>query len=46
LKSIAVIWKLVLKGSTLSDIAHHLGIMTLFAIGLNTWAILSYRKHS
>jgi ABC-2 type transport system permease protein len=43
---IEVIRMLVLKGSTLRDIAPHLGTMALFAIGLNTWAILSYRKRS
>jgi ABC-2 type transport system permease protein len=43
---IEVIRMLVLKGSTLCDIAPHLGTMALFAIGLNTWAVLSYRKRS
>lgn len=43
---IEVIRMLVLKGSSFIDIAPHLGIMALFTVGLNTWAILSYRKRS
>jgi ABC-2 type transport system permease protein len=36
----------VLKGSTLADISKDLLIMGGFAIALNGWAILSYRKRS
>jgi ABC-2 type transport system permease protein len=36
----------VLKGSSLSDISNHLLIMGGFAVALNGWAILSYRKRS
>jgi ABC-2 type transport system permease protein len=35
-----------LKGSSLADISGHLGIIALFAVFFNTWAILSYRKRS
>lgn len=43
---IDVIRMVVLKGSTLKDILPHLGITALFAVVLNTWAIISYRKRS
>lgn len=43
---IDVIRMVVLKGSTLRDILPHLGITALFALVLNTWAIISYRKRS
>ena len=43
---IDVIRMVVLKGSTLNDILPHLGITALFAVVLNTWAIISYRKRS
>jgi len=36
----------VLKGSTLHDILKHLFIMMLFAVVLNAWAVISYRKRS
>ncbi|MBI3717989.1 MAG: ABC transporter permease [Sphingobacteriales bacterium] len=36
----------VLKGSTLADISKDLLIMGGFAVALNGWAILSYRKRS
>lgn len=36
----------VLKGSTLHDILRHLVIMILFAVVLNAWAVLSYRKRN
>jgi ABC-2 type transport system permease protein len=43
---IEVIRMVVLKGSRLTDILPHLGIMAVFAIGLNAWAVASYRKRS
>jgi hypothetical protein len=33
-----------MKGSTFSDIARQLGIMGIFAVVLNSWAIINYRK--
>jgi ABC-2 type transport system permease protein len=41
---IDVMRMIILKGSGLTDVLTHLGIMSLFAIVLNTWAILSYKK--
>ncbi len=41
---IEVMRMVVMKGSQFSDIRHHLGIMAIFALVLNTWAILNYRK--
>lgn len=35
-----------LKGSELNDILQQLGVLALFAMFFNTWAILSYRKKS
>ena len=43
---IEVVRMIVLKGSTFSDIKHNLGIILLFAIVLNSWAIFSYKKRS
>ncbi len=43
---IEVIRMVVMKGSGLSDIARHLGIISLFAVALNIWAIVNYRKRS
>jgi ABC-2 type transport system permease protein len=43
---IDVIRMVVLKGSGLRDILPHLGIISLFALFLNAWAIASYRKRS
>lgn len=43
---IDVIRMVVLKGSTLRDIVPHLGITAIFALALNTWAIISYHKRS
>jgi len=43
---IEVMRRVVLKGATISDILPQIGIMTLFAVVLNTWAVLSYRKRS
>ena len=43
---IEVMRMVVLKGSRFQDIAHHLGVMAVFAIVLNSWAIWSYRKRS
>lgn len=34
----------VLKGSNLVDIAPHIGIVFLFAVAINAWAIFNYRK--
>lgn len=43
---IEVMRMVVLKGSGLSDIAGHLGIILLFAVVLNTWAVINYKKRS
>jgi ABC-2 type transport system permease protein len=43
---IDVIRMVVLKGSRLRDILPHLGIIALFAVFLNAWAIASYHKRS
>jgi ABC-2 type transport system permease protein len=43
---IDVMRMVVLKGSRLSDITRQLGIISIFAVVLNVWAILSYRKRS
>jgi ABC-2 type transport system permease protein len=43
---IDVMRMVVLKGSSLADIKNHLFIMGGFAVVLNGWAILSYRKRS
>jgi len=43
---IAVMRQVVLKGSSLSDIAPNIGIILLFAAVLNGWAIFNYRKTS
>jgi ABC-2 type transport system permease protein len=41
---IEVVRMIVLKGSKLKDILPHLGKVALFALVLNTWAVLNYRK--
>ncbi len=43
---IDVMRMVMLKGSGLNDIAGHLAIISLFAIVLNTWAVLNYKKTS
>lgn len=43
---IDVMRMVVLKGSSLSDIRSRLGIIAIFAVVLNSWAIISYRKRS
>jgi ABC-2 type transport system permease protein len=43
---IEVMRMVILKGSSLVDISKHIFIMIVFAIVLNTWAALSYRKRS
>ncbi|MGB8192937.1 MAG: ABC transporter permease [Chitinophagaceae bacterium] len=43
---IEVMRMVVLKGSGLSDISTHLMVMGAFAVGLNGWAVLSYRKRN
>jgi ABC-2 type transport system permease protein len=43
---ISVMRMVILKGSGLKDILGHLGIVALFAIVLNAWAILNYKKTS
>jgi ABC-2 type transport system permease protein len=43
---IDVMRMVVLKGSSLADIKKQLLIITAFAILLNSWAIISYRKRS
>lgn len=41
---IEVMRMIVLKGSGFSDVKYHLGIIVVFAIILNSWAVLNYRK--
>lgn len=41
---IEVMRLVVLKGSGLKDIGPHLLIMSVFAVVLNSWAVISYRK--
>jgi ABC-2 type transport system permease protein len=41
---IEVMRMVFLKGSSLSDISRHLGIIALFALVMNTWAVVSYKK--
>ena len=41
---ISVMRMIILKGSGLKDVLPHLGIVALFALFLNTWAILNYKK--
>jgi ABC-2 type transport system permease protein len=43
---IDVMRMIILKGSGFMDVLRHLIIVGLFAIGLNTWAILNYKKTS
>jgi ABC-2 type transport system permease protein len=43
---INVMRMIILKGSGLRDITFHLGIIALFALVLNFWAILNYKKTS
>jgi ABC-2 type transport system permease protein len=43
---IEVMRMVVLKGSTLADIKNHILIMSGFALVLNGWAVLNYRKRS
>jgi ABC-2 type transport system permease protein len=42
--AIEVMRMIVLKGSGFHDITHQLLVIFLFAIGLNLWAVLNYRK--
>ncbi len=41
---IDVMRMIILKGSHLRDVLPHLGIVALFAVVLNTWAVLNYKK--
>lgn len=41
---IEVMRMVVLKGSGFHDVSHHFLVIFLMAVGLNTWAILHYRK--
>lgn len=43
---IEVMRMVVLKGSSLRDIAPQIGVMLVYAILINTWAVFSYRKRS
>jgi ABC-2 type transport system permease protein len=43
---IDVIRRVVMKGSSLSDILPQLGIVAGFAVLLNVWAVLNYRKRT
>ena len=41
---INVMRMVILKGSGLRDVLPHLGIMALFALFLNSWAVINYKK--
>ena len=43
---IDVMRMIILKGSGFTDVSRHLIIVALFAIVLNTWAVLNYKKTS
>lgn len=43
---IEVIRLVILKGSSLADIAPQIGIILIFAVVLNTWAVINYRKRA
>jgi ABC-2 type transport system permease protein len=43
---IEVMRLVILKGSSLSDISRHIAIVFVFALLLNLWAVVSYRKRS
>lgn len=43
---IDVMRRVVMKGSSLNDILPQLGIVAGFAVALNVWAIINYRKRS
>lgn len=43
---IEVMRMVVLKGSSLADIIPHIGAVIIFAVVLNTWAIINYKKTS
>lgn len=43
---IDVMRMVVLKGSGFGDISRHILVMLGFAVGLNTWAVINYRKRS
>lgn len=43
---IEVMRAVILKGSGLEDIGKQLGIMAVFAVVLNGWAVLNYRKRA
>jgi len=43
---IDVMRMVMLKGSGLMDVLGHLLIVALFAVILNTWAVLNYKKTS
>lgn len=43
---VEVIRMVVLKGSGFADISHHMLVMLVFGVVLNSWAIYSYKKRS
>jgi ABC-2 type transport system permease protein len=43
---IEVVRMVVMKESGFSDISRQLGIMGVFAVVLNVWAVLNYHKRS
>ena len=43
---IDVMRMIILKGSGFAHVSRHLFIVALFAVGLNTWAVLNYKKTS
>ena len=43
---IEVMRMVVLKGSSISDIKYHIFIVLVFAVLLNGWAVVNYKKRS
>jgi ABC-2 type transport system permease protein len=43
---IDVMRMVVLKGSDFKDVSYHLGIIAVFAVVLNGWAVINYKKTS
>ena len=43
---IEVMRMVILKGSGIGDIGRHLMVMGVFAVVLNGWAVLNYRKRN
>ena len=43
---IEVMRMIILKGSGIKEVQHHLYIIMLFALTLNSWAVWNYKKTS